>query len=165
MLESSTTTQCELSPNAAAAVRGRATFFTGIFTGLLLIVAMLGALVAANRMPALEDYALERNAISYTLFVLLMLAPVCRFRKSSLQMFLSAMLGWVIFVAAYDLAGMVFHDLFQVLRTPFEVLIEGTVAYGVLAVASWVVGMISHARREPIQPRRRRTDQLVSHDR
>ena len=146
MLESSTTTQCELS-------------------GFLLIVVMLGALVAANRIPALEDYALERNAISYTLFVLLMLAPVCRFRKSSLQMFLSAMLGWVIFVAAYDLAGMVFHDLFQVLRTPFEVLIEGTVAYGVLAVASWVVSMISHARREPIQPRRRRTDQLVSHDR
>jgi len=165
MLESSTTTQCEPSADAVAAIRGRATLFTGLFTGLLLIVVMFAALVVANRIPALEDYALERNAISYTLFVLLMLAPVCRFRKNSLQMFLSAMLGWVIFVAAYDLAGMVFHDLFQVLRTPFEVLIEGTVAYGVLAVASWVVSMISHARREPMRPRRRRTDQIVSHHR
>ena len=93
MLEFSTTTQCEPSAKTAAEIRGRATFFTGVFTGFLLIVVMLAALVAANRIPALEQYALERNAISYTLFVLLMLAPVCRFRKSSLQMFLSANAG------------------------------------------------------------------------
>jgi phosphotransferase system glucose/maltose/N-acetylglucosamine-specific IIC component len=166
MLESSTTTQSESIAHAAAAdtaARGRATFFTGIFTGALLIVVMLAALVAANRAPAFEAFALERNAISYTLFVLLMLAPVCRFRKNSVQMFLSGMLGWVLFVAAYDIAGMVFHDLFQVLRPPFELLIEGMIVYGVLAVASWVARMISHARREPIQPRRRRTDHIVSH--
>ena len=83
------------SASAAAATAGARHFFTGIYTGLLLIIVMLAALVAANRIPALEPYALERNAISYTLFVLLMLAPVCRFRNSSLQMFLSAMLGWV----------------------------------------------------------------------
>lgn len=124
---------------------------------------MLAALVAANRIPALEPYALERNAISYTLFVLLMMAPVCRFRNRSLQMFLSAMLGWVLFVAAYDIAGMVFHNLFQVLRTPFEALIEGSIVYGVLAVASWVARMVSVACREPLQPRRRRTDTIVSH--
>jgi hypothetical protein len=163
MLESSTQTQCEPSANAAEAARGRATLFTGLFTGGLLIVVMLAALVAANRIPALEDYALERDALSYTLFVLLMLAPVCRFRKSSLQMFLSGVLAWVLFVVAYDGAGIVFHDLFQVLRTPFEVLIEGIVVYGVFAVASWVARMLSHARHEPIQPRRRRSDQVVSH--
>src|SRR5579863_5490050 len=167
MLESSTTTQSEAAARCAAVeatTRGRATFFTGIFTGFLLIVVMLAALVAANRIPALEQYALERNAISYTLFVMLMLAPVCRFRKSSLQMFISGMLGWVLFVAAYDLAGMMFHDLFQALRAPFELLVEGIIVYGVLAVASWVVRMLSSARREPIQPRRRRTDRVVSHN-
>jgi hypothetical protein len=149
---------------AVVAARGRATFFTGIYTGVFLIVVMLAALVSANRIPALEPYALERNAISYTLFVLLMMAPVCRFRNRSLQMFLSAMLGWVLFVAAYDIAGMVFHNLFQVLRTPFEALIEGSIVYGVLAVASWVVRMVSVACREPLQPRRRRTDAVVSHN-
>lgn len=158
-----TTNVSSSAASGAPATRGRATFFTGIFTGILLIVVMLAALVAANRIPSLERYALERNAISYTLFVLLMLAPVCRFRKSSISMFLSGMLAWVIFVAAYDLAGMAFHDLFQVLRTPFELLIEGTIVYGVLAVASWVTRMVSQATREPIQPRRRRSDQIVSH--
>jgi hypothetical protein len=122
---------------------------------------MLAALVAANRIPALENYAIERNAISYTLFVLLMLAPVCRFRKSSAQMFLSGVFGWVLFVAAYDVTGMVFHDLFQVLRAPFELLVEGIIVYGVLAVASWVARMIFSTRHEPIQHRRRRTDHAV----
>ena len=87
--------------------------------GSLLIIVMLGALVAANRIPGLERYALERNAASYSLFVLFMLIPVFRFLNRPLQMFASAMIGWGIFVVAYDIAGMVFRDLFQVLRTPF----------------------------------------------
>src|SRR5277367_974931 len=75
----------------------------GIYGGALLIVAMLGALVAADRIPALEKYAFERNAACYTLFVLLMLVPVIRFLTRPLQMFGAAIIGWVIFVVAYDL--------------------------------------------------------------
>lgn len=146
-------------------MRGRATFLTGMYTGALLIVVMLAALVAANRMPTLEPYAIERNAVSYSLFVLVMMIPILKFSNRSLPMFLSAMLGWVLFVAAYDIAGMVFHNLFHVLRTPFEALIEGSIVYGVLAVASWVARMVSLACREPIQPRRRRTDHILPHQR
>jgi hypothetical protein len=164
MLEISPTRHTDSAADtAAAAMRGRATFLTGVYTGALLVVVMLAALVAANRLPALEPYAFERNAASYTLFVLVMMIPVLKFRNRSLPMFLSAMLGWVLFVAAYDIAGMVFHNLFHVLRTPFEALIEGSIVYGVLAVASWVVRMVSLACREPIQPRRRRTDHILPH--
>src|ERR1700683_5615875 len=85
---------------------------TGVYGGALLTVAMLGALVAANRMPALEKYAFERNAACYTLFVLLMLVPVVRFLTRPLKMFGAGMVGWVIFVAAYDLTGFYFRDLF-----------------------------------------------------
>jgi hypothetical protein len=166
MLQTLSTVHSEsIAHAAAAAVRGRATFLTGIYTGTLLIIVMLGGLVAANRIPALEPYALERNAALYTLFVLLMMIPVCRFRNRPMQMFLSAMLGWVLFVAAYNVAGMVFHNLYLVLRTPFEALIEGSIVYGVLAVASWVVRMVSLACREPMQPRRRRTDHILPHNR
>ena len=128
---------------------------TGVYGGALLIVAMLGALVAANRIPALEKYAFERNAACYTLFVLLMLVPVIRFLNRPLQMFGAAIIGWVMFVAAYDLAAFYFRDLFQVLRTPFQALIEGTVVYGILAVGSWVCGMLLHARRHPLTPGRK----------
>jgi hypothetical protein len=138
---------------------------TGIYGGALLIVAMLGALVAANRMPALEKYAFERNAACYTLFVLLMLVPVIRFLTRPLQMFGAAIIGWVMFVAAYDLTGFYFRDLFQVLRTPFQALIEGTVVYGIFAVGSWVCGMLLHARRHPVSRGRKAASEAARHSR
>jgi hypothetical protein len=130
--------------------------WTGIYTGALLIIVMLGALVAANRVPTLEPHALERNAASYCLFVLFMLIPIARFWNQPLRMFGSAMIGWVLFVGAYDVAGMVFRNLAESVRhDPFLALIEGAVVYGLGAVVSWVGEMILHARRHPIAPGRK----------
>jgi hypothetical protein len=126
----------------------------GIYCGSFLILAMLGALVAANRMPALEKYAFERNASCYTLFVLLMLVPVIRFLGRPIQMFASAMIAWGMFVVLYDIASFYFRDLFQVLRTPLQALAEGTVVYGIFAAGSWVCGMLLHARNHPVAPAR-----------
>jgi hypothetical protein len=138
---------------------------TGVYGGALLIIAMLGALVAANRIPALEKYAFERNAACYTLFVLLMLVPVVRFLTRPLKMFGAAMIGWVMFVATYDLTAFYFRNLFQVLRTPFQALIEGTVVYGIFAVGSWVCAMLVQAGRQPIAPRRKAVREAVRHSR
>lgn len=146
-----------------SAAQGRATVVTGIYTGALLTMVMLGALVAANRLPWLDNRALERNAACFGLFVILMLIPVIRHLNHPLQMFTSAMIGWVIFVVGYDIAGIFFRNLFQVLRTPFELLVEGAVVYGVCAVGSWVGAMILHARSHPIAPGRRRTDHAAHH--
>jgi len=128
---------------------------TGLYTGALLVMVMLGALVAANRIPRLEPFALARNVVSYTLFVILMLVPVVRFWNRPLQMFAAAMIGWVMFAAAYDLSGFYFRDAFQVLRPPFEALVEGCVLYGLCAVGLWVGGMLLHARHHSIAPRRK----------
>jgi hypothetical protein len=136
----------------------RPVLWTGLYTGALLMIVTLGALVAANRIPGLEKYALERNGASYTLFTIIMMIPVLRFLNRPLQLFASAMIGWVIFVVAYDFSGMYFPNLFQVLRTPFQALIEGAIIYGVCAVGSWVGEMALHARRHTIAPRRRRAD-------
>jgi hypothetical protein len=126
---------------------------------------MLGALVAANRISALEKYALERNAACYTLFVLLMLVPVVRFLTRPLKMFGAAMVGWVMFVAAYDLTAFYFRNLFQVLRTPFQALIEGAVVYGIFAVGSWVCRMLVQAGRQPIAPRRKAVREAARYSR
>jgi hypothetical protein len=127
----------------------------GLYTGALLVIVMLGALVAANRIPGLEEYALERNAASYCLFALFMLIPVFRFLNRPLRLFGAAMIGWGVFVVAYDIAGMVFQNLFAVLRTPFQALVEGAVIYGIIAVGSWVGGTLLEAKRHPLQARRR----------
>ncbi|MGA3294862.1 MAG: hypothetical protein ABSE45_12875 [Candidatus Acidiferrales bacterium] len=142
-----------------------AVLWTGLYTGALLVVVMLGALVAANRMPAIEQYALERNAAFGGVFVLVMLLPVLRFLKRPKAMFASAMIGWVLFAGAYNLAGLYFQDLFDVLRTPFQALVEGAVVYGVLAGSSWVIEMVLHARRHPIVPGRRVSRDAQNHTR
>ncbi len=137
----------------------------GCYTGAMLTVAMLGSLVVANRIPTLEPYAFERNAACYALFVMLMILPVLRFLNRPVRMFVASMTGWVILSIAYDIAGVYFHNLFVVLqRTPFEVLTEGAILYGVLAVAAWVCRMIVHARRHSLAPvRRARAGTISSH--
>jgi hypothetical protein len=136
----------------------------GIYTGALLIIVMWAALVAANRMVSLEPYALERNAVSYSLFLLFMLIPVARFWNRPSWMFASAIIAWVLFAATYEAAGVVFRNLFDSLRhTPLLVLMEGMVLYGICAVGSWVVEMIVHARRHSIEPARKPVREAARH--
>jgi hypothetical protein len=150
-----------------AAERLRPALVMGLYIGSLLIIVMVGALLLANRMPRLERYAFERNAASYGTFVILMLIPILVFLKHPLQMFLSAIVAWVLFVAAYNVTGLYFRNLFDVLRTPFVALIEGGVVYGVAAVLCWVAEMAFHARHHAMAPRRRRAQDhgLVRHHR
>ncbi|MGH9733989.1 MAG: hypothetical protein ACRD8A_05315 [Candidatus Acidiferrales bacterium] len=141
---------------------GHPVLLTGLYTGCLLVIVMLASLVAANRVPALEQYALERNAASYSLFILFMLIPIFRFLDRPVRLFASGTTAWMIFVVAYEIAGMVFVDLFVVLRTPLQALMEGITIYGVVAAGSWVAGMIFEARRNPIE-RRRRAPEVDTH--
>ena len=92
--------------------------WTGLYTGSLLVIVMVGALVAANRIPGLERYALERNASSYSLFVIFMLIPVCRFLNRPIQMFSAGIIGWTMFAAAYGALNLAYFLLaFAGLRT------------------------------------------------
>jgi hypothetical protein len=139
-------------------------FAVGLYTGMSLAVVTLGSLVVANRIPALERYALERNAVFYGLFIAILLYPVCRFPRRPKQMIVAALTGWAMFVAAYNLAGWYFRNLFQVLRTPLEAFVEGMAVYGVFAVALWVGSMLLRARRFPILPGHGRAPHVATHD-
>lgn len=137
---------------------------TGVYTGALLIIMMWAALVVANRMTRLEPYALERNAASYSLFLLFMLIPVARFWNRPLRMFASATISWVLFAATYEAAGMVFRNLFDSLRhSPLLVLMEGIFLYGLFAVGSWVMEMALHARHHSIAPTRKPVREAARH--
>jgi hypothetical protein len=160
----------ESLPNSSAAVRAltpalptRAGMRTGIITGSLLALDMVAALIAANRMPALEPRALERNVAFCGFFVIVMLFPIFRFLNRPMQLFGSAMLGWSIFIAAYNLAGMYFVNLFQVLRAPLDAFLEGALVYGIIAAVAWVAIMILQARKQPVVPRRRSSDFIHHH--
>jgi uncharacterized membrane protein YvlD (DUF360 family) len=157
-------TRAQGASSAPAKAESSGALRTGVYLGGLLNLVMMAALVTANRFPNLEPYALERNAASYGLFVVFLLIPVVRFLNRPVQMFTAGLVGWVLFVAGYRIAGMFFHSLFNVLRrTPFEALIEGAILYGIIAVVSWVVGMILEATRRPLAPRRRPAHRVVRH--
>ena len=153
-----------IGSGAAESASQRPALIAGCYTGAALTVAMLGALVVANRIPSLEGYAFERNAVSYALFVMLMLVPVLRFITRPVRMFVASTTAWVLLTAAYDFAGLYFRDLFAALhRTPFEVLAEGAVVYGIVAVAAWVCATILHARRHPMARRVTRPGAMSCH--
>lgn len=138
----------------------------GVYTGAAMVVEMAVALVVINRIPALDRYALERNAFFMGCFFVLMLVPVCRFLRQPAQMFSAAMTAWAIFVAGYYLAGLYFERLFDALhRGPVLVLVEGAVLYGIAAVGSWVVEMIVHACRYSVLPGRRAARAAARHAR
>lgn len=131
-----------------------------------MVAEMAVALIVINRVPALEPYALARNAFFIGVFFVLALVPVCRFLYSPVRMFTSAMIAWAILVAGYDLAGLFFDRLFSTLHhSPFLVLVEGAVLYGICAVGSWVVEMIVHACRHSIMPDRRAARAAARHAR
>lgn len=156
-------TTSKSNPEASSA--SHPTVKCGLYTGALLVITMLGALVAANRIPALEPYAIERNAISYSLFMLFMLLPVIRFWRRPLKMFGAGIIGWTIFAAAYDIAGMVFVNLFDAVRhTPLVALCEGAVVYGVCAVATWVIAMCILAGHHQIAPSRKAASEAARHN-
>jgi hypothetical protein len=138
----------------------------GLYTGIAMVAEMAIALLVINRVAALEPYALVRNAFFFAGFIILMLAPVCRFWMSPVRMFSSAMIAWIMFVAAYNLAGLYFEHLFDELHhDPFLVLVEGAGFYGICAVGSWVIEMIVHACRHSILPDRRAARAAARHAR
>jgi hypothetical protein len=124
----------------------------GFGTGAGLIAVMILALLAANRMPWLDRYAVERNWISCIAFAAVMALPVARFLRAPALMFFSAIIGWLMFTMAYAIAGwFFFHNLFNRLRyDPLEVFVAGSFLYGVAAVGAWVCALIAAARRYPI---------------
>jgi hypothetical protein len=136
---------------------------TGLTTGVLLSLVMMVALVAANRVPSLETYALERNAICFGLFALVALIPIVRFLRSPGQQFTSGIIGWIVLTLAYVAAGNFFHKLHSTLRTPGVVLAYGAALYGFAAVACWVAIMVRLATQQAPARSRRRIRHVVHH--
>ena len=122
---------------------------TGVLSGVLLSLTLALALLLANRMPRLESLAFLRDLLSAAILGLFMLIPICRFWRSPIHLFISGMVAWGLFVLAYVGMGNIFTNLYERVRTPGVVLAYGAAAYGLIAVISWVSGMVREALRHP----------------
>jgi multisubunit Na+/H+ antiporter MnhB subunit len=132
------------------------TLRVGVLAGVYLSTVMVAALLAANRIPFLEDVAELRNAVSYAVFALVVLVPVACFLRAPGRMFLSGVTGWLVFTLSYWFVGIWFERLHTRFHRPLHVFMLGAAFYGVLAVAAWVARMVMEARHHPITATRRR---------
>lgn len=132
------------------------TLRVGVLTGVYLTAAMVIAVLAATRLPFLEDVARIRNWVSYGTFLVVMLVPIVSFRRKPLQLLASGVLGWLLFSLAYQGMGFFFPNLHARLRQPFNVFMVGAIVYGVVAAASWVAQIaISLIQQPAVAPRRK----------
>lgn len=135
---------------------------TGLVTGVLLSIVMTISLYLANRVPAFENLASERNSACSGVFFVVMLIPAIRFRRRPVELFTSGMLAWVVFTLAFMGAGNFYENLYSSLHTtPGIMLAYGAGAYGIVAVSTWVLQMVRTALKESPAPTRRRTRHLV----
>jgi hypothetical protein len=133
------------------------TLRVGVMTGLYLTAVMVATILVANRLPFLEHVAEIRNWTARGAFLFFLLIPMACFLRAPVRMFASGMCAWAMLSVNYALMGLFFTNLHVRLgKTPFQVLILGTLVYGVAAAASWVAGMALLLRQQPIAASRRR---------
>lgn len=133
---------------------------TGVWTGLLLALALVASLLLANRAPQLESFAGARDVACCVAALVIALIPVLRFCTWPGGLFASGLLGWLILVFAYWIAGMFFSNLEnRIGKTAFELLMMGAIVYGIVAVCSWVISTLRTVRHHPMAAERQQLTQ------
>jgi hypothetical protein len=130
----------------------------GVLTGVYLSAVMIIALLAANRMPLLEQAPVAdiRNWVARGAFAMVMAIPALIFFRHAVRLIAAAALGWTIFSLCYAVMGLIFVNLHLRFFTPFHLFVLGMCIYGVVAVGSWVASMAMEARTHAIAASRRK---------
>jgi len=122
---------------------------TGMWSGISMAVVFIAWLFIANRMPASESFALERNVITASILAVLFMIPVVRFMWQAGRLLAASLTAWWIFSLVYRLLCVVFSGLPE-RYTPMRVFILGSVVCMILATLSWIVTVIWRTRASHI---------------
>ena len=122
---------------------------TGLYTGIGLALIFTAWLFVANRMPALESLAFERNVLGAAAFGLAALVPVLRFARSPGNLLASSLFAWGVLTIAYRALGIYFQALSDRYSTP-QILMLGSLVYMILATISWIGTCVWRARAQRV---------------
>jgi len=128
---------------------------SGGILGVCMAATAIAWVLIANRVPALDRFAFQRNLAAAVALGLLALVPALRFFKSPARIFLSGIVAWTILAAAYRIMENPFPLLSDRLGA-FHLFMMGAVVFGVMSVALWVAQLILHTRQQALAPARRR---------
>jgi hypothetical protein len=118
---------------------------TGMWSGIGMVVVFLAWIYVANRMPASEKFALERNVLTVSILLILFMIPVVRFMWQAGRLLAASLTAWWLFSLCYRLLCIVFSGLPE-RYTPMRVFILGSVVCMILATLSWIVTLVWRTR-------------------
>jgi hypothetical protein len=122
---------------------------TGIYTGVALAMGFTTWLYVANRVPAFESVALQRNVIAATLLGVIAALPVLRFLRSPGNLLVSSLIAWGILAFMYRGLCVHFDALADRYSAP-QIFALGAVVYMILATLSWIGTCIWRTRESHI---------------
>lgn len=128
-------------------------FLTGLYTGLFASVVLLAWLFVANRVPSLERFAPERNAVAASVLLAAALVPVLRFLRHPGRLLLSGLTAMAVFSFSYRLMCLYFVSLSKRMGA-FHVFMIGAIAYGIVATLVWIGGLLWSVRSHHAPPPR-----------
>ena len=118
---------------------------TGLWSGVAMVVVFVTWIFVANRLPASEKFALERNVLTASILAILFMVPVVRFMWQAGRLLASSLTAWWIFSLSYRLLCIVFTGLPE-RYTPMRVFILGSVVCMILATLSWIITLVWRTR-------------------
>jgi hypothetical protein len=118
---------------------------TGVCAGVSMLLVFIAWLLVANRVPASENFALERNVVTASILAILFMVPVVRFMWQAGRLLAATLAAWWIYSLGYRLLCIYFSALSE-RYTPMRVFILGSVVCMILATLSWIVTLVWRTR-------------------
>ena len=119
---------------------------TGVYAGLGLSISFTLWVFVANRIPALESWAFERNLIGAAALGLFAAVPVLRFLRFPGHLLASSLIAWTIFAVTYRALCIRFEGL-ATRYGAVHIFALGAVLYLIMATVSWLGAVIWKAAR------------------
>jgi hypothetical protein len=116
-----------------------------VYAGVGLAMVLVAWLFVANRAPALERFALERNIVAAVALVLFASIPILRFLRLPGPLLASSLIAWSILALTYRWLCVVFSGLSE-RYSSVQVFTLGAVLYMIVATISWIGTCIWRAR-------------------
>jgi len=118
---------------------------TGVYSGVGLAMVLVAWVFVANRAPALERFALERNVAAAVALVLFAAVPVLRFWRLPGPLLASSLIAWSTLALVYRMLCVVFSGLAE-RYSAVQIFTLGAVLYMIVATLSWIGTCIWRSR-------------------
>jgi hypothetical protein len=118
---------------------------TGVYAGIGLSLVLTSWVFVANRFPALEIFAKERNLAAIVALALFGAIPVLRFLRLPGPLLAAGLVAWSVLSFAYRILCAFFWGLADRFSA-VHVFMLGAVIYMLIATVSWIGTCIWRAR-------------------